>query len=96
MSESRRPGGFRVRETMCETCIYRPETPLDEKVLEDDCRDTFGAFVSHRACHHHPDRGEGGRCCRGFWDRHKGEFLGGQMSLALDMVDESNEGERKL
>ena len=74
--------GFRVQKKQCETCIYRPENPLDLEVLEEAIKDQHGFFSSHRTCHHSEDV-----CCRGFWDRHKDEFQTGQLAQRLDAVD---------
>jgi hypothetical protein len=78
-------GGFRVQAKQCETCIYRNDSPLSLKKLEADVADGRGGFRIHRQCHH-SDR-KYPVCCRGFWDRHKDEFPGGQLAQRLNMVD---------
>lgn len=74
--------GFRVRERMCGTCIYRPDSPLDLAKLEGEVRDGFG-FTSHRICHSNPVD----TCCRGFWNAHKDEFQLGQVAQRLNCVE---------
>jgi hypothetical protein len=78
------PIGFRVQAQQCATCIYRPDSPLDLATLEAQIADGFGGFSKHRQCHHsskaHPV------CCRGFWNRHKDHFPGGQIAQRLGMV----------
>ena len=77
--------GFKVRRVQCETCIYRPDSPLDLERLEDDVRDPHGGFKAHRVCHYHNDSGA---CCRGFWDRHKDSFPMGQVAQRLRLIQE--------
>src|SRR5271157_5961021 len=60
---------FRVQRYRCRTCIYRKDSALDLKVLEDAVRDRYVGFRGYRICHHSK-----ALCCRGFWDRHKDEF----------------------
>lgn len=76
--------GFRVQRRMCKTCIYRPDSPLDLKRLEAAVADKHGGFAKHRQCHHTDARRPA--CCRGFWDRHKDEFAGGQLAQRLNRV----------
>jgi hypothetical protein len=77
--------GFKVQKKMCTSCIYRSSSPLDIKELEEQVRDRYGGFDTHRSCHHAPD--SVGVCCRGFWDAHKDEFQAGQLAQRLDAVD---------
>lgn len=72
---------FTVQKKACETCIYRKDSPLDIKKLENDVRDKYMGFKGHRICHHSKDV-----CCRGFWNRHKNEFPMGQIAQRLGMV----------
>ena len=84
--------GFRVRASMCETCIYRPEQGADfVKRLEDQVRDPNmeGHFRGHRECHDKPK----GACCRGFWNRHKDRFDLGQLAQRLGFVRFVKEGD---
>lgn len=74
--------GFRVQARACSTCIYRKDSPLDLKALEDAVRDPHMGFKGHRTCHHSKDV-----CCRGFWQRHKNEFPAGQIAQRLGMVE---------
>lgn len=78
--------GFKVRETQCETCIYRKDSPLDLRKLEDQIRDKYVGFKGHRICHHSK-----ALCCRGFWNLHKNEFQMGQIAQRLHMVEFTNE-----
>lgn len=76
---------FKVQKRMCSTCIYRPDSPLDLKALEDQVRDPHMGFKAHRICHHAPNSSN--VCCRGFWEAHKDEFPMGQIAQRLDMVE---------
>lgn len=80
------PIGFKVQAKQCATCIYRKDSPLDIIQLEAAIADPYmkGMFTTHRACHHAPD--QAGICCRGFWNRHKDHFPGGQIAQRLKMV----------
>lgn len=73
---------FKVQQRMCSTCIYRPDSSLDLKSLEDQVRDKHVGFKGHRVCHHSEDA-----CCRGFWEAHKDEFQMGQIAQRLNMVE---------
>lgn len=74
--------GFRVQRSMCATCIFRPDSPLDLDRLLADIADPHGGFAGHRICHHSADA-----CCAGFWGRHKNDFPLGQIAQRLGMVD---------
>jgi len=76
--------GFRVQRKQCATCIYRANNPLDVNQLENQVRDKYGGFKSHRQCHHTEATSA---CCRGFWDRHKNEFQAGQLAQRLNAVE---------
>lgn len=73
---------FKVQKKSCATCIYRKDSTLDIKKLENDVRDKHMGFKGHRICHHSKDV-----CCRGFWNRHKDEFAMGQIAQRLNMVE---------
>ena len=73
--------GFLVRKTICETCIYGKDSPLDLAKLEDDVRDPYVGFRGYRVCHHSK-----AACCRGFWNAHKDEFAAGQIAQRLGLV----------
>lgn len=77
--------GLRVQATMCDTCIYKPSTGFDIADLERQVADPHmdGLFRGFRACHHAKGRSV---CCRGFWDRHKDHFPGGQIAQRLRRV----------
>ena len=87
---------FRVRKSMCSTCIYRPDNPLNIKALEDAVRDPNleGYFIRFRSCHHHRDKTH--VCCRGFWDRHKDSFTAGQLAQRFGMVDFSDRDDIRI
>jgi hypothetical protein len=74
--------GFKVQAKACATCIYRKDSPLDIRKLENDVRDKYGGFKGHRVCHHSKDA-----CCRGFWNRHKWKFAAGQIAQRLGLVE---------
>ena len=76
--------GFKVMDKPCGTCIYRKDSPLDLRGLEDQVRSPHGGFSGHRVCHHSE---KGGGCCRGFWNAHKDEFQAGQIAQRLGVVD---------
>jgi hypothetical protein len=75
---------FRVQKSMCATCIYRKESPLDVQALENQVADPrmAGEFTGHRICHHSDDV-----CCAGFWSRHKDHFPLGQIAQRLNAVE---------
>ncbi len=74
---------FKVQRKLCGTCIYRPDSTLDLKRLEDQVRDKHGGFRAFRACHHAAGKDI---CCRGFWNAHKDEFAAGQIAQRLNCV----------
>ena len=74
--------GFRVQRTMCKTCIFRPDSPLDLERILEQVRDCHVGFSEHRVCHHSSDA-----CCAGFWAAHKDEFPMGQIAQRLGMVE---------
>jgi hypothetical protein len=76
---------FKVQQRMCATCIYRPDSSLDLKALEDAVRDPHMGFKGHRICHHAPKGSQ--VCCRGFWNAHKNEFQAGQIAQRLNAVE---------
>lgn len=79
--------GFRVVAKPCATCIYRKDSPLDLRRLEDEVRDKHMGFRAHRQCHHTGGCGEPeAACCRGFWNAHKDEFSAGQIAQRLNSV----------
>lgn len=73
---------FKVQSRSCSTCIYKKDSPLDLKRLEDVIRDRHGGFKGHRICHHSKDL-----CCRGFWNKHKDKFQAGQIAQRLNLVE---------
>jgi hypothetical protein len=77
---------FRVQSKPCQTCIYRSDSSLDIKKLEDQIRDPHMGFKGHRICHHSKDA-----CCRGFWQRHKNKFQLGQIAQRLNIVEFVND-----
>ena len=81
--------GLIVREVQCETCIYRPDSPLDLRKLEDEVRGHGGAFDGFRACHAHTTHTV---CCRGFWDRHAARCTPAQIAQRTNSVDTIGKG----
>ena len=73
---------LRVQSKSCATCIYRKDSTLNLKSLEDAVRDKYVGFKGHRICHHSKDA-----VCRGFWNRHKDEFTLGQIAQRLGLVE---------
>jgi hypothetical protein len=78
--------GFYVQKKMCTSCIYRPDNPLDLEHLESEVKDEHGFFNKHRQCHHTGNKTPA--CCRGFWNKHKDDFAGGQIAQRLNAVIE--------
>jgi hypothetical protein len=76
--------GFRVMAEACATCIYKRDSPLNLKKLEDEVRDPHMGFWGHRVCHHSHSNPA---CCRGFWNAHSNEFPAGQIAQRLDAVE---------
>ena len=76
-------GGFQGQRQRCATCIYRGDSTLNLRWLEDEVRDPHMGFKGYRACHHAKS---GEVCCRGFWDHHKDEFALGQIAQRLNAV----------
>jgi hypothetical protein len=72
---------FKVRATLCATCIYKGGLGWDLTGLEAEVRDKFVGFAGWRICHHTKDV-----CCRGFWNAHKDKFQLGQIAQRLNMV----------
>ncbi len=72
---------LRVQGKMCETCVYRPGSPLDPKSLEESVKSEHGGFKTFRICHSSKDA-----CCAGFWVRHKDGFSFGQIAQRLGLV----------
>ena len=81
---------FNVQRKACATCIYRKDSTLDIKALEDQVRDAHIGFKGHRVCHHSNDA-----CCRGFWNRHKNKFAVGQIAQRLGLVKFVDHDNRK-
>ena len=79
------PPGALVQKTQCDTCIYRPDTGLDIKRLEDAIRDPYDPqhFARPRACHTFTGRTV---ICRGFWNRHADRCDLGQLATRLNAV----------
>ena len=79
------PPGALVQKTQCDTCIYRPDTSLDIKRLEDAIRDPYDPqhFARPRACHTFTGRTV---ICRGFWNRHADRCDLGQLATRLNAV----------
>lgn len=74
-------GGFAVQAKQCSTCIYRKDSVLNLRKLEDEIKDGYGGFKSWRVCHHSDNV-----CCRGFWNKHKDDFAVGQVAQRLGAV----------
>ena len=76
---------FRVQKAARSTCIYRKDSPLDIDRLEAQIADGHGGFNGFREWHH--AAAASGVCCRGFWNRHRDEFAGGQIAQRLGLVE---------
>lgn len=66
-----------VQGSQCETCIYKPGSPLNLARLEREAlrRD------SYRVCHHSKNA-----VCRGFWNAHSNDFNLGRIAQRLNAV----------
>ena len=75
-----------VMARQCATCIYRPGSQLDLKILECQVADRRmdGFFKTYRQCHNSTEKDKA--CCRGFWNRHKDHFTLGQIAQRLGFV----------
>ena len=90
--------GFYVNKKQCDTCIYRKRDPEGQKLhwdtdkLEEQIKDEMGFFQGYRICHDYSvgEESQDDRdvCCRGFWNRHKDKFPGGQIAQRLYCVIE--------
>ena len=74
-------GKFCVNTKMCESCIYKPTSPLSLKKLENDIKNKYGFFDGFRVCHNTKNS-----CCRGFWNKHKNNFQAGQIAARLKLI----------
>ena len=72
---------LKVQRRACATCVYRKDSPIDPKVLEERVRNARGDFDGYRVCHSSKDA-----CCRGFWNRYKWKFQLGQIAQRLGLV----------
>ena len=74
---------FKVRKTQCSTCIYRPESPLADKLpkLEAAVCDEHGHYNGWRICHSSQSS-----CCRGFYDRHGDNCTHVQIAQRLGLI----------
>ena len=82
--------GFRVMGKQCETCIYRPGSPMHEQLprLEAEVTNGEGFVEGWRICHSSEDGDtDQGACCRGFWNKHKDDFPVGQVAQRLGAVE---------
>ena len=99
-SEARRPDAvmddevFVVRESVCSSCIYRKDSPLDLAKLEAEVIDEYGGVNAYRICHHHRADGNGrGTCCRGFWNCHWMKYAPARLAMRFGLVRFSDEGD---
>jgi hypothetical protein len=75
---------LQVQKVSCETCPYKPGSPLDPTDLEEAVRDARDpeSFAGFRVCHSSHTA-----CCAGFWVRHKDSFALGQLAQRLNRVE---------
>jgi hypothetical protein len=79
--------GLRVQKTACETCVYRPESPINPLELEESIREKVRGqeidfFTGFRICHLSKTA-----CCAGFWVKNKDKFQMGQLAQRLNLVE---------
>lgn len=79
---------FQVQKKPCDSCIYRPGTPMNIEALEAEIADPnmAGFFAGFRECHHAPPGS--GICCHGFWQRHRDACTAGQLAQRLGLVED--------
>jgi len=75
---------FQIQKKSCVTCIYKKNSQLNIKTLEDEIKDKRGFFKGYRACHHVNSTKV---CCRGFWNKHKNNFQAGQIAQRLKLLE---------
>lgn len=78
------PKMLKVQKVSCETCPYKPGSPLDPTELEAAVRqpDDPEYFTGFRVCHSSHTA-----CCAGFWARHKDSFTLGQLAQRMNRVE---------
>lgn len=79
--------GLRVQKKACDTCVYKPGSPIDPTELEENIREQMRGkpidfFTGFRICHSSRTA-----CCAGFWAKHKDKFQVGQLAQRLKMVE---------
>lgn len=77
---------LRVQDQPCATCIYGPASGADLARLDAAIADPdrTGRYTRYQPCVLAPRREP--VCCRGFWDRHKDDFDGGELAQHLGIV----------
>ena len=80
---------FKVRKHRCKTCIFGSRVNWNLEELLDMIRDPENpeSFTSYRVCHDDQDNVPE-RCCRGFWDKHRNDFLLGRVAQIAGVVKE--------
>ena len=74
---------MKIRERMCGTCIYGPDSPLDLPALEAEARGRYGHYDHYRACHGDPSDTT---VCRGFYDAHGDDCTPIQLFIRLQQT----------
>lgn len=71
-----------IRDSQCDTCIYRPDSYQNLAALENECRDPRAPyhFVRWRACHSDPTEQT---ACAGFVERHGADCTPVQIHIRL-------------
>lgn len=78
---------FKLRRTMCETCIYGPNSPIDKSRLSQ-YRLHWRAQDTHQICHKEQVEGKDDTvCCRGFYDANPGVGNLRRISERMGWVD---------
>ena len=73
---------MRVQTRMCDTCVYRQQSPIDPLELELAVKTPRGDFNGFRICHSSHTA-----CCAGFWARHRDAFMLGQVMQRFGLVE---------
>lgn len=82
-------GEFLIRDSQCRTCIFKKNSPHAcdlERYLNEIREDKGTGFTGWRVCH--DDMENKTRCCRGFWNAHKSDFVAGRIVQMLDIAKE--------
>ena len=86
---------MRIRDSQCETCIYRPDSFQDLESLETEVRDPIAPFHFDRwrACHEDLSHDE---VCAGFAARHGNDCTPIQIYRRLEAAAMASENDKNV